>query len=357
MSGEIRLAIAGVGNCASSLIQGLYYYRDLKDEDEVSGLMHPRLGGYAIRDIKPVAAFDIDARKVGRDLSEAIFAAPNCTLKFSQVPDLGVKVVGTPVLDGLPEHLKRFFQPGDYKPAQEEDIANILRDARADVLVNFLPTGSAEASRLFARACLKAGVGFVNGIPELIVSDPEFQRAAEKAGSQLVGDDVKSQVGATILHRTLLQLFRDRGLKIKRTYQLNYGGNSDFINLVKRGESKEATKSSALHAVVPYEIEASTGFGFLPILGDTKIATIMVEGEKFGGAPIRVEAKLEVIDSPNSAGVIIDAIRCAKVARDRGTAGVLESASAYFMKHPPRQFPDQQARQMLEEFIAGTRER
>jgi myo-inositol-1-phosphate synthase len=357
MPKEIRVAVAGVGNCTSSLVQGLYYYRDLKDDEEVPGLMHPRLGGYAIRDIVPVAAFDIDARKVGKDLSEAIFAAPNCTLKFSDVPHVGVEVIGTPVLDGLPEHLKRFFESGEYAPAQEEDVVDILRRSKADVLVNFLPTGSAEGARFFARACIKAGVGFVNGIPELIVSDPEFQQAAERAGSQLVGDDVKSQVGATILHRTLLQLFRDRGLKIKRTYQLNYGGNSDFINLVKRGESKEVTKTSALHAVVPYEIEASTGFGFLPILGDTKMAIVMVEGEKFGGAPIRVEAKLEVIDSPNSAGVIIDAIRCCKVARDRGVAGVLESASAYFMKHPPRQFPDEQARRMLEEFIAGTRER
>ncbi len=357
MSGEIRIAIAGVGNCASALVQGLYYYREVKDEEEVSGLMHPRLGGYAIRDIRPVAAFDIDARKVGKDLSEAIFAAPNCTLIFSKVPDLGVKVVGTPVLDGMPEHLKLFYKPGDYVPAGEDEIVDILRRTEADVLVNFLPTGSSDAARLFARACIKAGVGFVNGIPELIASDPEFQRAAEKAGSQLIGDDVKSQVGATILHRTLLQLFLDRGLKIKRTYQLNYAGNSDFINLVKRGESKEMTKTSALHAVVPYDIEASTGFGFLPILNDAKTAIVMVEGEKFGGAPIRVEAKLEVIDSPNSAGVIIDAIRCSKLARDRGIAGALESASACFMKHPPRQYPDQEARQMLEEFIAGTRER
>lgn len=355
MTNQIRVAFAGVGNCTSSLIQGLVYYRDLEDTEFVPGLMHPVLGGYRIRDIIPVAAFDIDPRKVGKDLSEAIFAPPNGTYKISDVAPLGVEVMMGPVMDGRPTHLQPFVEEAGLEPV---DVGAVLKEVEADVLVNFIPTGAAEAARYYADQAIKvAGIGFVNGIPELIVSDPNYARAAAQAGSQLIGDDIKSQVGATILHRTLVKLFRDRGLKITKSYQLNYGGNMDFCNLAKRGESKSMTKEAAVHSMVPYEFPMSSGFAFLQTQEDTKTAMIWLEGEKFGGAPIHLLAKLDVEDSPNSAGVIIDAIRCCKIARDRGVSGVLESASAYLMKHPPRQIPDEEARQMLEEFIAGDRER
>ena len=355
MSPQIRLAIAGVGNCTSSLIQGLTYYHDHVSDEPVPGLMHTVLGGYRIRDIVPVAAFDVSADKVGKDLAEAIFAPPNCAWKSCDVAPTGVEVMMGPVLDGVPPHLQPFVKVADRKPV---DVEKVLRETGADVLVNFIPTGSKDAARYYAQAAINAGVGFVNGIPELIASDPEWAARAEKHGAQLIGDDVKSQVGATILHRTLAKLFVDRGLKITRSYQLNYAGNTDFANLsTQRGASKSMTKEKAVESLVPYSFPLSSGFSFLEVLGDTKTALILLEGEKFGGAPIRLLAKLDVEDSPNSAGVIIDAIRCCKIARDRGVSGALESASAYLMKHPPRQFPDEEARRRLEEFIAGTRER
>lgn len=355
MSKQIRLAVAGVGNCASSLIQGLTYYRDLAGEGFVPGLMHAVLGGYSIRDIVPVAAFDVSVDKVGKDLSEAIWGKPNCCWKSCDVAPTGVKVMMGPVMDGVPAHLQTFVTVADHKPV---DVEKVLRETGADVLVNFIPTGSKDAARYYAQAAINAGVAFVNGIPELIASDATWAQKAKEKGSQLVGDDVKSQVGATILHRTLAKLFVDRGLKITRSYQLNYAGNTDFVNLsTQRGESKSMTKEKAVESVVPYEFPLSSGFAFLPVLGDQKTAMILMEGEKFGGAPIRLLAKLDVEDSPNSAGVIIDGIRCCKVARDRGVAGTLESASAYLMKHPPHQYPDEEARHMLEEFIEGKRER
>jgi len=356
MEKKIRLAIAGVGNCASSLVQGLFYYKDAKEDvGFIPGLMHLAMGGYRVDDIEPVAAFDVDDRKVGKDLGEAIFAPPNNTEKFANVPKLGIEVMMGPVLDGAPSHLQEFVKVADKKAVE---IADILKSAKADILVNLIPTGSAKATRCYADACVKeAKVGFVNGIPELIACDSEYQRIAEKNRVPLVGDDVKSQVGATILHRTLVDLFQSRGVKVKKSYQLNYGGNTDFVNLVNRGKTKEMTKLSAIKSLLPYEAELSAGFGFLPILKDTKIAVILLEGEKFGGMPIRIKAELEVIDSPNSAGVLIDAIRCAKIGMERRVGGALTSASAYFMKHPPKQFPDEIAKAMVEEFIAGKRER
>ena len=354
MSNKIRVAFAGVGNCTSSLVQALFYYKDAREDEFVPGLMHPVLGGYHVSDLVPVAAFDIDADKVGKDLSEAIFAGPNCTPVVADVPDLGVEVMMAPVDDGAPDHLREFFEVSGNEPV---DVAKVLRETQADVLVNFIPTGSDDAAWYYAHACAESGVGYVNGMPTLIVCDDEFAKEAETSGSQLVGDDVKGQVGATILHRVLAQLFVDRGIKITKSYQLNYAGNTDFVNLAKRGESKEVTKSAAVRSQVPYDFDLSAGFAFMPVLEDVKIAYINLEGETFGGVPIKLEAKLDVVDSPNSAGVIIDAVRCCKIARDRGVAGRLESASAYLMKHPPVQYPDTDARQMLEEFIAGTRER
>lgn len=350
---EIRVAIAGVGNCANSLVQGLFYYRN-QASGEVPGLMHQVMGGYSVTDLVPVAAFDVDARKVGRDLSEAIFAPPNCAYKFADVPELGVEVMMGPVLDGVPPHLAKFVEVADKEPV---NVAKVLKETRADVLVIVLPTGSREAARYYVDACIEAGVAFVNGIPELIVSSEEYAKRAAAAKVPMVGDDFKSQVGATILHRTLVDLFVDRGVKIKKSYQLNYAGNTDFENLVKRGETKHVTKVGAVKSQVPYEIDMSAGFAFVQNMGDTKTAIILLEGEKFGGAPVRVEAKLTVEDSPNSAGVLIDAIRSCKIALDRGIGGPLTSASAYLMKHPPQQFKDEQARAMLEQFIAGERER
>ncbi len=356
MGRKIRLAIAGVGNCASSLVQGLFYYKNVaEDAGFIPGLMHPVLGEYRVDDIEPVAAFEVDANKVEKDLGEAIFTPPNNTEKFSDVPKLGVEVSMGQVLDGVPPHLQEYVKVADKKTV---DVSAVLKSARADVLVNLLPTGSARATRCYADASIReAKVGFVNGIPELIACDPEYQRKADENRVPLVGDDVKSQVGATILHRALINLFQTRGVKVKRSYQLNYGGNTDFVNLVKRGETKEMTKLSAIKSLLPYEAELSAGFSFLPLLKDTKVAVILLEGEKFGGMPVRLKAELEVIDSPNSAGVLIDAIRCAKISMDRGVGGALTSASAYFMKHPPKQFPDEVAKQMVEEFIAGKRER
>jgi len=335
---EIRVAIVGVGNCASALVQGLYRYRG-SDEEDIPGLMHLKLGGYRVSDVIPVAAFDVDITKVGKDLSEAIFASPNCAWKFAQVPHMGVEVMMGKVDDGVPPHLAKFVKTAD---KEQVNVVDVLREKKVDVVVNFLPTGSSKATGFYAdEAIKKAKVGFVNGIPEMIASS----------------DDFKSQIGATILHRALAKLFYDRGVKIKRSYQLNYAGNTDFVNLVKRGESKEMTKSTAVTSLIPYEFDLSAGFAFIETLKDKKIACIMLKGEKFGGAPIKLEAKLEVEDSPNSAGVLIDAIRCCKLAMDRGVGGVLTSASAYLMKHPPQQFEDEVAKRMLEEFIEGKRER
>lgn len=361
-SRKVRVAIAGVGNCASALVQGVSYYRGMTGSESVSGLMHSILGGYAVDDLEFVAAFDVDQKKVGKDLSEAIFAPPIALpIKIADVPRLGVEVMMGPVLDGAPDHLQKIpaykgtseyvIKVADAKPV---DVADILRRTRADVLVNVIPTGAGRATRYYADAALKeAKAGFVNGIPEFIACDSEYQKVALANAVPIIGDDVKSQIGASILHRTLLKLFMDRGVKIKDTYQLNYAGDTDFVNLVHRGETKEVTKLSALESLVPYKIDTSVGFGFIRALGDRKVAIIRVTGEKFGGVPVEVETKLTVIDGYNSAGVLIDCVRCAKIAMDRRIGGPLLSASACFMKHPPKPFTDEVARQMLEEFIEG----
>jgi len=361
-SRKVRVAIAGVGNCASALVQGVSYYKGKTGSESVSGLMHSILGGYAVDDLEFVAAFDVDEKKVGKDLSEAIFAPPIALpIKIADVPKLGVEVMMGPVLDGAPDHLQKipvYKGTSEYvikvSDARPVDAADILRRTRTDVLVNLIPTGAGRATRYYADAAIKeAKAGFVNGIPEFIACDSGYQKVALANAVPIIGDDVKSQIGASILHRTLLKLFMDRGVRIKDTYQLNYAGDTDFVNLVHRGETKEVTKLSALESLVPYKIDTSVGFGFIRALGDRKVAIIRVTGEKFGGVPVEVETKLTVIDGYNSAGVLIDCVRCAKIAMDRRIGGSLLSASACFMKHPPKPLTDEVARQMLEEFIEG----
>lgn len=368
MSKKVRLAIVGVGNCASALIQGIFYYRDKKMED-MQGLMFPNIGGYKPSDIEIVAAWDIDKRKVGKDLSEAIFTFPNCTTIFyPDLPKLGVKVRMGKVLDGVAKHMKDYPEDKTFILAEEkedelEDVVSHLKEVQADVLISYVPVGSEEAARFYAEACLRAGVAYVNAMPTFIVSDPVWGERFEKAGIPAVGDDIKSQLGATILHRALIQLFVDRGIPIKRTYQLNFGGNTDFLNMLERGrlKTKKISKTEAVTSIIPYDIGwENVHIGpsdWVPWLKDKKIAYIRIEGEHFGGVPMSVEVKLEVEDSPNSAGSAIDAIRCAKLAKDRGIGGPLISISAYTMKHPPQQFPDYVAREMVIEFIEGKRER
>ncbi len=356
--GRVRVAIAGVGNCASSLVQGVHYYREAREDQEVPGLMHVNFGGYHIRDLEFVAAFDVDANKVGRDLGEAIFTPPNCTVKFCDVPKLGVEVMKAPVLDGLGKYLKSVI-PVD--PTQKEvDVVQVLRETRADVLVNYVPVGSYQAARYYARACLDAGVGFVNCMPEFIVSDPSWGKKFEEAGIPCAGDDIKSQVGATILHRTLVKLLVDRGVKVEESYQLNIGGNTDFLNMLEeeRLSSKRISKTEAVSSQIPYEVPLRIGpSDYVPFLKDRKICYIFIKGRKFGDVPLWIDAKLSVEDSPNSAGVVIDAVRAVKLAKDRGIGGPLLSVSAYFFKHPPIQLTDEEARKAVEEFIAGRRER
>jgi len=368
MSNKVRIAIVGVGNCASALVQGIFYYQQ-KDLKEVEGIMIPDIGGYKPSDIEVVAAWDIDERKVGKDVSEAIFAPPNCTAIFYRdVPKLGVRVRKGKVLDGVASHMKNFPQDKTFIVSSEkedelEDVVAVLRDTQADVLINYVPVGAEEAARFYAEACLKAGVAFVNAMPTFIVSDPLWGEKFEKEGIPAVGDDIKSQLGATILHRTLVQLFVDRGIPLRRTYQINFGGNTDFLNMLERDslKTKKISKTEAVTSLLPYEIGwENVHIGpsdWVPWLKDRKVAYIRLEGEHFGGVPLTVEVRLEVEDSPNSAGSAIDAIRCAKLAKDRGIGGPLISISAYTMKHPPQQFPDYVARQMVLEFIQGKRER
>lgn len=353
---KVRVAIIGVGNCASALVQGVWYYRDAPDDAFVPGLMHVRLGPYHVRDIEFTAAFDIDVNKVGKDLAEAIFTSPNNTLKFAEVPKLGVKVYRGMTHDGIGRYLSGIIRKA---PGPTDNIVRILRDTGTDVVVNFLPVGSEEATKWYVEQVLDAGCAFVNGIPVFIAREPYWQQRFEEAGLPVIGDDVKSQVGATILHRVLTQLFIERGVRVERTYQLNFGGNTDFLNMLERErlESKKISKTSAVTSLIPYELPPENihigPSDYVPWLQDRKWCYIRIEGTTFGGAPIHLEAKLEVWDSPNSAGVVIDAVRCAKIALDRGLKGALIGPSAYLMKSPPRQFPDHIARQMVEDFIAG----
>jgi len=356
MSKTVRVAIAGVGNCASSLVQGVEYYRDAAVDDQVPGLMHVELGGYHVRDVEFVAAFDVDAEKVGLDLGKAIFAGQNNTVKFSDVPDLGITVQRAPTLDGLGIYYREVVEES---PAEAVDVAQALRTAGADVLVSYLPVGSEAAQRHYAQACLDAGVAFVNAIPVFIASDPEWAAKFEAAKVPIVGDDIKSQVGATIVHRILARLFEDRGMALDHTYQLNFGGNMDFKNMLERQrlQSKKISKTQSVTSQITQGIDAhDVHIGpsdHVPWLDDRKWCYIRLEGRNFGDVPLNLELKLEVWDSPNSAGVIIDAVRCAKIALDRGIGGPLFGPSAYFMKSPPVQFRDEEAREMVEEFANG----
>jgi myo-inositol-1-phosphate synthase len=356
MSNKIRVAIAGVGNCASSLIQGIEYYRDADPQDTVPGLMHVSLGGYHVADVEFVAAFDVDAAKVGLDLGKAIFAGQNNTIRFASVGDLGITVQRGPTLDGLGKYYRQTIEES---PLEAVDVAGELRRSGADVLVSYLPVGSEEAQKHYAQACLDAKVGFVNAIPVFIASDPVWAQKFTDAGVPIVGDDIKSQVGATIVHRILARLFEDRGLVLDRTYQLNVGGNMDFKNMLERErlESKKISKTRSVTSQLDNGIASDDVHigpsDHVPWLDDRKWAYIRLEGRNFGDVPLNVELKLEVWDSPNSAGVIIDALRCAKIAKDRGIGGPLLGPSAYFMKSPPVQYHDDEAHRLVEEFAAG----
>jgi myo-inositol-1-phosphate synthase len=356
MSGRIRVAIAGVGNCASSLVQGVEYYRNADPTEDVPGLMHVVLGGYHVGDVDFVAAFDVDAEKVGLDLGKAIHASRNNTIKFANVGQLEVEVKRGPTFDGLGKYYRESVEES---PAEAVDVAQVLRDARADVLVSYLPVGSEEAQRFYAQACLDAGVAFVNAIPVFIASDPEWAAKFEAAKLPIVGDDIKSQVGATITHRMLSRLFEDRGTSIDRTYQLNFGGNMDFKNMLERTrlESKKISKTQSVTSQIEQGIESDNVHigpsDHVPWLEDRKWAYIRLEGRNFGDVPLNIELKLEVWDSPNSAGVIIDALRCCKIALDRGIGGPLAGPSAYFMKSPAVQYHDDEAREMVQRFATG----
>ncbi|MDB6057474.1 MAG: Myo-inositol-phosphate synthase [Verrucomicrobiales bacterium] len=353
---KVRVAIIGVGNCASSLVQGVEFYKNADPTADVPGLMHVNLGGYHISDIEFTAAFDINATKVGRDLSEAIFAEPNNTYKFSDVPNLGVKVHRGMTHDGLGKYLNEVIEKSG---GATDDIIGILRDTKTDVVVSYLPVGSEMATKWYVEQILEAGCAFVNCIPVFIASQPYWQKRFEERGLPIIGDDIKSQVGATITHRVLANLFRERGVHLDRTYQLNFGGNTDFLNMLERErlESKKISKTNAVTSQLGHAMPANNVHvgpsDYVPWLADRKWCYIKMEGTTFGNVPLHCEVKLEVWDSPNSAGVVIDAVRCAKLALDRGIGGSLMGPSSYFMKSPPVQFTDNEARQKVEEFIAA----
>jgi len=353
---KIKVAIIGVGNCASALVQGVHFYRRVQEGDFVPGLMHVTLGGYHISDIEFAAAFDIDSNKVGKDLSEAIFTPPNNTYKFAEVPPMDVPVYRGMTHDGLGKYLKQVITKA---PGPTSNIIQILKETETDVVVNFLPVGSEMATKWYVEQILEAGCGFVNCIPVFIARERYWQERFEERNLPLIGDDIKSQVGATIVHRVLARLFRERGVRLERTSQLNVGGNMDFYNMLERArlESKKISKTNAVTSQLDYDIgEKNIHIGpsdYVPWLEDRKWAYVRLEGRSFGDVPLNIELKLEVWDSPNSAGVVIDAIRCCKLGLDRGSGGTLVAPSAYFMKSPPVQFTDDEARRRLEEFIAG----
>jgi myo-inositol-1-phosphate synthase len=353
---QVRVAVVGVGNCASALVQGVEHYRSATPDLPVPGLMHMVLGGYHVGDITFSAAFDVAEAKVGQDLAAAIFAAPNNTRRFAEPAAMGVEVRRGPTLDGLGRYLKELIPES---PLRADDVARSLRETDTDVVVSYLPVGAEEATRWYAERALEAGCAFVNCIPAFIASNPSWRRRFEEARLPLIGDDIKSQLGATILHRSLVALCRDRGIRVDRTYQLNFGGNTDFLNMLERDrlESKKISKTQAVTSQLGAPLPAhSVHVGpsdHVPWLEDQKYCHIRVEGTGFGGAPMTLELKLEVWDSPNSAGIVIDAVRCAKLALDRGQGGVLEGPASYFMKSPPRQHPDEEARRLTEAFIAG----
>ncbi|MBR7742652.1 inositol-3-phosphate synthase [Phycicoccus sp. BSK3Z-2] len=362
--GSIRVAIVGVGNCASSLVQGVHYYRDADPATTVPGLMHVVFGQYHVRDVEFVAAFDVDDKKVGKDLGEAINASENNTIKIADVPTTGVTVQRGHTLDGIGKY---YAQTIDESPAEPVDVVGALRDAQVDVLVSYLPVGSEQADKFYAQCAIDAGVAFVNALPVFIASDPEWAAKFEAAGVPIIGDDIKSQVGATITHRVMAKLFEDRGVQLDRTYQLNVGGNMDFKNMLERErlESKKISKTQAVTSNLTGELAGKTEdrnvhigpSDYVAWLDDRKWAYVRLEGRAFGDVPLNLEYKLEVWDSPNSAGIIIDAIRAAKIAKDRGIGGALLSASSYLMKSPPEQRPDEVGRTRLEAFITGDEER
>lgn len=355
---EIRVAVVGVGNCASALIQGVYYYRNASEEEKVPGLLHKEFGGYKVGDVKFVAAFDVDARKVGKDLGEAIYSKPNNTSVFCKVPRIGVKVMRGEVLDGIGKFLKPVIKvnPND----DSVNVADVLRETEADMVLNYLPVGSDKATQWYANQAIEAGCAFVNCIPSFIASAPKWQKEFEKAGLPVAGDDVMSQIGATVLHKTIAKLLVDRGVRIEESYQLNVGGDTDFLNMLDedRLKSKRISKTSAVQALVPYEIPLRIGpSDYVGFLENKKICYIWLRGRYFGDTPVKIDVKLDVVDSPNSAGVVIDAIRATKIGLDRRIAGPLTSISAYAFKHPPVQAPYETAKKWVEEFIEGKRER
>jgi len=354
--GKIRTAIIGVGNCASSLVQGVYKYQDAPKDGDIPGIMHPDVGGYGIGDVDFVAAFDIDVNKVGKDLSEAIFTPPNNTLKFADVPHVGVTVDRGMTHDSIGKYVSHLVKKA---PGATSDIVGILKERQCDVVVNYLPVGSEMATKWYVEQVLSAGCGFVNCIPVFIAREAYWQRRFKDKGLPIIGDDIKSQVGATITHRVLTRLFEDRGVKVDRTYQLNFGGNTDFLNMLERERlmSKKISKTNSVTSQLGYDLgERNIHIGpsdYVPWLDDRKWCYIRMEGQIFGGAPINLEVKLEVWDSPNSAGVVVDAVRCCKLAMDRGMSGAMVGPSAYFMKSPPVQYTDDVAHQMVEAFIEG----
>jgi len=354
--GNINVAVIGVGNCASSLIQGVHYYHNADETDFIPGLMHPNLGGYHISDINFVAAFDIDKNKVGKDLADAIYTTPNNTFKFCDVPPTGVKVHRGMTHDGLGKYLSQIIEKA---PGSTANIVKILKETETDVVINYLPVGSEEATKWYVEQILEAGCGFINCIPVFIAREEYWQGRFAEKGLPVIGDDIKSQVGATIAHRVLTRLFRDRGVKLERTYQLNFGGNTDFMNMLERErlESKKISKTNAVTSQLDYQLSPGDVHvgpsDYVPWLTDRKFCHIRMEGRTFGDVPLSLEMKLEVWDSPNSAGVVIDAIRCCKLALEHGLKGTMIGPSAYFMKSPPIQYTDDEARRMVEEFITA----
>ena len=353
---KVRVAIIGAGNCASSLVQGLYYYQNAKDDEQVPGLMHVNLGGYHISDIEIVAAFDVVEGKVGKDLSEALFAYPNNTYKFCDIPFMNVPVHRGMTHDGLGKYLSQIVHKA---PGPTDDVVGILKETKADMLINYLPVGSEMATKWYMEQALRAGVGVINCVPVFIASSPYWSVRFREAGLPIIGDDIKSQVGATITHRVLTSLFVDRGVRLDHTYQLNFGGNTDFMNMLERDrlESKKISKTGAVASMLPYKLDEDDihvgPSDYVPWLKDRKYCYIAMEGTTFGNVPLKAEVKLEVWDAPNSAGVVIDAIRCLKLAKDRGIGGPILAPSSYFMKTPPEQYKDELARELTEAFIRG----
>jgi len=356
--GEIRVAIVGVGNSASALVQGVNYYKDAKEGEMIPGVLHINFGEYHVRDVKFVAAFDVDSRKVGKDLGEAIYSKPNNTRVFCKAPRFGVKVMKGNLLDGMGKFVEDVVEVDQRE--EPVDVADVLRDSEADLVVNYLPVGSDKATEWYTQQAIEAGCAFVNCIPSFIASVPEWQKKFEQAKLPVAGDDVMSQVGATVVHKTLTKLLVDRGALIEESYQLNIGGDTDFLNMLEeeRLVSKRESKTGAVQAMVPYKVPLKIGpSDYVEFLGNTKICYIWIKGKYFGDTPVKIDLKLEVTDSPNSAGIVIDAIRATKVALDRGICGPLTSISAYAFKHPPKQAPYEVAKAWVEEFIEGKRER